>query len=207
HARKERNIIHKEPTPFIQIDQLPITTTTEDIRKLAREALPNGDQSINEVVFVRSDSFDFMGRCIIAMKSAEDAQRVFEYGNRRVIGGNVIKMTHVSKISEKLRPVELKSVADQTSASGRSVTLTGFPLLTKPEHVLGYLRSRNFYPVEGVEDSIIRLNTKKQATVSKFLIKFDSESEAWRAVRKFHNGEFKLNKRNEIYKLSVSVVY
>ena len=48
------------------------------------------------VVFVRTDNFDFMGRCVIAMKSAEDAQRVFEYGNRRVIGGNVVKMTHVS---------------------------------------------------------------------------------------------------------------
>ena len=47
------------------------------------------------VVFVRSDNFDFSGRCIISMKSAEDAQRVFEYGNRRVIGGNVVKMTHV----------------------------------------------------------------------------------------------------------------
>ncbi|KAI7850886.1 hypothetical protein BDC45DRAFT_517376 [Circinella umbellata] len=207
HARKERNIIDKEPTRFIQIDHLPITTTTEDIRKLAREALPNGDQSIDEVVFVRTDNFDFMGRCVIAMKSAEDAQRVFEYGNRRVIGGNVVKMTHIGRISEKVRPVELKSAADQTSASGRSVTIIGLPSLTKPEHVLGYLRSRNFYPVEGAEDSIIRLNTKKQATVSKFLVKFDSESEAWRAVRKFHNEEFKLNRRNEIYKLAVSVVY
>ena len=50
-------------------------------------------------------------------------------------------------------------------------------------------------------------NRKKQAVVSKFLVKFESESEAWRAVRKFHNGEFKLNKRNELYKLNVSVVY
>ncbi|KAI9259561.1 hypothetical protein BDA99DRAFT_538522 [Phascolomyces articulosus] len=206
-ARKERNIIDKEPTRFIQIDHLPVTTTVEDIRKLAREALPEGDKSISEVVFVRNDNFDFNGRCIVSMKSPEDAQRVFEYGNRRVIGGNVVKMTHIGKLSDKVRTRELRSVADQTSASGRSVIITGLPMLTKPEHLLGYLRSRNFYPAEGTDDSIIRLNTKKQATVSKFLVKFDSESEAWRAVRKFHNEEFKLNKRNELYKLNVSVVY
>ena len=59
-ARKERNIVNKEPTRFIQIDHLPITTTMEDIRKLAREALPNGDQSINE------------GKCFIFILSFAD---------------------------------------------------------------------------------------------------------------------------------------
>ncbi|KAI9496308.1 hypothetical protein BDB00DRAFT_809913 [Zychaea mexicana] len=206
-ARKERNIMDKEPTPFVQLENLPSTTTMEDIRKLAREALPEGDKSINEVVFVRQENFDFKGRCIVSMKSAEDAQRVIEYGNRRVMGGNVVKMSHVGNLSDKVRTRELRSVADQTSASGRSVTFSGLPMLTQPEHLLGYLRSRNFYPVEGTADSIIQLETKKQATVSKFLVKFDTESEAWRAVRRFHNDEFLLNKRNERYKLNVSVVY
>ncbi|KAI8150241.1 hypothetical protein BJV82DRAFT_586411 [Fennellomyces sp. T-0311] len=206
-VRKERNIVSKEPTRFVQIDALPATTTTEDIKKLAREALPEGDKSINEIVFVRNDNFDFNGRCIITMKTAEDAQRVIEYGNRRVMGGNVVKMQHIGKLSDKVRTRELMSVADATSASGRAVVFTGLPLLTKPEHLLGYLRSRNFYPVEGTADSIMRLPSKKQATVSKFLVKFDSESEAWRAVRKFHNTDFLLTKRNEKYNLHVAVVY
>lgn len=37
-----------EPTRFVQIDSLPVTATTEDIRKLAREAFPEGDKSIVE---------------------------------------------------------------------------------------------------------------------------------------------------------------
>lgn len=37
-----------EPTRFVQIDALPTTATTEDIRKIAREAFPQGDQSIVE---------------------------------------------------------------------------------------------------------------------------------------------------------------
>lgn len=37
-----------EPTRFVQIDSLPVTATTEDIRKLAREAFPQGDKRIVE---------------------------------------------------------------------------------------------------------------------------------------------------------------
>lgn len=37
-----------EPTRFVQIDSLPTTATTEDVRKLAREAFPQGDKSIVE---------------------------------------------------------------------------------------------------------------------------------------------------------------
>jgi hypothetical protein len=38
----------KEPTRFVQIESLPSTATTEDIRKLAREAFNKGDQNIVE---------------------------------------------------------------------------------------------------------------------------------------------------------------
>ena len=47
-VRKNRNFNKKEPTRFIQIDSLPMTATSEDIRKLAREALPDGDKAIQE---------------------------------------------------------------------------------------------------------------------------------------------------------------
>lgn len=48
HVRKNRNFNKREPTRFIQIDSLPMTATSEDIRKLAREALPDGDKAIQE---------------------------------------------------------------------------------------------------------------------------------------------------------------
>lgn len=48
------------------------------------------------VLFVRDDYFEFDGRCLLEMKTAEDAQRVIEYGNRRMIGGNVLRLSHVS---------------------------------------------------------------------------------------------------------------
>lgn len=38
----------REPTRFVQIESLPNTATSEDIRKLAREAFPKGDQNIIE---------------------------------------------------------------------------------------------------------------------------------------------------------------
>ncbi|CDH48640.1 hypothetical protein RO3G_08365 [Lichtheimia corymbifera JMRC:FSU:9682] len=207
HVRKNRNFNKREPTRFIQIDSLPMTATSEDIRKLAREALPDGDKAIQELLFVRDDYFEFDGRCMLEMKTAEDAQRVIEYGNRRMIGGNVLRLSHIDKLSDKMRRNELNSVGDVESAAGRSVMVVGFPTPTKPEHLLGYLRSRNFYPAEGSLDNVIKLKTRNQATVSKFLVKFDSESEAWRAVRMFHNTDFFSRKRNENYKLQVSVVY
>ncbi|KAI9320552.1 hypothetical protein BX666DRAFT_1206366 [Dichotomocladium elegans] len=206
-VKKEQNLNAKEPTSVIQVDALPVTTTVEDIRKLAREALPDGDKAIREVVFVRNEYFEFDGRCVISMKSAEDAQRVLEYGNRRLIGGNMIRMSHINKLSDKIRSAVLYSVSDAQSAAGRSVMITGMPKLTEPQHLLGYLRSKNFFPADGSVDNIIKLKTRDQATVSKFLVKFESESEAWRAVRKFHNIEYLLAKHDTAFKLNASVVY
>jgi hypothetical protein len=49
--------------------------------------------------------------------------------------------------------------------------------------------------------------SKDQSTVAKFLVKFDSESEAWRCVRTFHNTDFLLKHRQENYKLQLNVAY
>lgn len=106
-----------------------------------------------------------------------------------------------------LRSPELTSITDSTNASGRAVVISGLPSRTQTDHLLGFLRSRNFFPIEGASDNVLALKTKEQSTVSKFLVKFDSESEAWRCVRAFHNTDFVLQKRNENYKLSVSVAY
>lgn len=54
---------------------------------------------------------------------------------------------------------------------------------------------------------MIFLCSKEHSSVAKYLVKFDSESEAWRCVRAFHNEIFVLHDRNEEFKLSVSVVY
>lgn len=54
--RKNRNFNKREPTRFIQIDSLPMTATSEDIRKLAREALPDGDKAIQECKWIINSS-------------------------------------------------------------------------------------------------------------------------------------------------------
>lgn len=48
------------------------------------------------VVFVRGDTFDVTGNCYVAMDKPEDAQRLIEYGHLRMVGGNVVRMSHVS---------------------------------------------------------------------------------------------------------------
>jgi hypothetical protein len=110
-------------------------------------------------------------------------------------------------IMGSLRRPELTSITDSTSASGRSVVISGLPPRTQPDHLLGFLRSRNFFPIEGAPDNVLALKTKEQSTVSKFLVKFDSESEAWRCVRQFHNTDFLFRAMNQNFKLSLSVVY
>lgn len=57
------------------------------------------------------------------------------------------------------REPELTSITDSTSASGRSVAIVGLPWGTRPDHLLGYLRSRNFFPVEGAPDNVLLLKT------------------------------------------------
>jgi hypothetical protein len=49
--------------------------------------------------------------------------------------------------------------------------------------------------------------SKNKSTVSKFLVKFDSESEAWRCVRAFHNTDFVLEHTKEKFGLQVGVAY
>lgn len=47
-VKKQRQPLEPEPTPFVEIAHLPRSTTREDINKLAREAFPNGHESIVE---------------------------------------------------------------------------------------------------------------------------------------------------------------
>jgi hypothetical protein len=216
HVKKQRTQTKAfaEPSRFVVIDSLPPTATTEDVHKLAREAFPDGDKQIMETVFCRNAEFNFIGRCIVSLNSAEDARRLIEYGHRRVLGGNTLKVNYTgndksdaNSVMSNYRRSELTSMTDSTSASGRSVVITGLPPRTQPEHLLGYLRSRNFFPVEGAPDNVLHLKTKDQSTVAKFLVKFDSESEAWRCVRTFHNTDFLLKHRQENYKLQLNVAY
>ncbi|CAO3592159.1 unnamed protein product [Absidia cylindrospora] len=202
------------PSKFVVVDNLPATTTAEDIKKLAREAFNQGDKCINETIFCRSFDFKFFGRCVVMMDSPENAKKLLEYGNSRLVGGHMIKMLFAGNESKdpkefinKLRRHELLSKTDATSAAGRSVVFNGLPPQTKRDQVLGILRSKNLFPVEGVSDNVVPLKTKDKGTVSKFLVKFDSESEAWRCVRTFHNTDFTLKKYNTDFRLFVSVAY
>lgn len=58
-----------------------------------------------------------------------------------------------------LRRPELTSITDSTSASGRAVVITGLPSRTQTDHLLGFLRSRNFFPIEGTPDNVLALKT------------------------------------------------
>ncbi|ORZ00518.1 hypothetical protein BCR43DRAFT_468658 [Syncephalastrum racemosum] len=212
--KKERRFeSNRKRTRLVQIQSLPSSATHEDIRKLAREAFDNGDKTIEELVFRRSEAFDFRGRAMVLFKSSEDAKRFIEYANRRVVGGNIIKADFTGsdkqerQMLDQSRPPHLMSVTDTTSAAGRSVIFTGFPSLTKPDHLLGFLRSRSFFPADGTVDSVVQLKPRPMATVSKFLVKFDSESEAWRCVRGIHNTDFLLRSRNQKFRISATVAY
>ncbi|KAF7732300.1 hypothetical protein EC973_005196 [Apophysomyces ossiformis] len=214
-VRKDRKNRERAPaSPLVQIEGLPMTATMEDIRKLARESFPQGDKSIREICFRRTPEFNFTGTCVLHMTSPEAAKSIIDYAHRRLLGGNLMKANYVNVQSgdaaealRRFRSPELMSVADPTSAASRSVVIVGFPRTTTPDVVMGYLRTKNFFPIEGVPDSVVQLKTKSMAAVSKFLVKFDSESEAWRCVRAFHNTDYNWNKHKETLKLRVSVVY
>ncbi|KAI9304747.1 hypothetical protein BJ944DRAFT_266345 [Cunninghamella echinulata] len=202
------------PSKLVTIDGLPITATAEDIKKMVREAITDGDKYMREAVFCRNFEFRFNGRCVVMMDSIDNARKLIEYGNFRMIGGNSISMKFtktdtrdLNEFMNKQRRRELISVTDATSAAGRSVIFTGLPPKTRTDQLLGILRSKNLFPREGTSNTVIPLRTKEQSTVAKFLIKFDNESEAWRCVRSFHNTIFTLKKFKTDYRLSVSVAY
>lgn len=165
------------------------------------------------------------------MATPEDARRLISYGDRRSLGGHIIKMSFTGKSAgnpegflNNLRRNELKSVTEATSAAGRSVIISGFPF-PATDYLLGYLRSKNFFPVDGVPDNVVPLSrfvykewihfrtannniySKYRSPVNKFLVKFDSESEAWRCVRAFHNEQYTNNRDQSTYTIHVDVVY
>lgn len=112
-AKRQYQPQKAEPTRLVSIESLPRTATSEDIRKLAREAFPKGDKSIVDsklaflclffeinvlfiVVFCRRVNFTFTGKCVVLMSSDEDASRLVSYGDRRSLGGSIIRMSYVS---------------------------------------------------------------------------------------------------------------
>lgn len=119
------------------------------------------------VVFCRNNEFQFYGRCVVLMGNTEDARRLVEYAHRRTLGGNILKANcigdnkpnNANQVMSTFRRSELVSMTDGTNASGRSVIITGLPFKTLPEHLLGYLRSKNFFPVEGSPDNVLQLKT------------------------------------------------
>ncbi|CAO3685938.1 unnamed protein product [Rhizopus stolonifer] len=212
HGKKQQKHL-LEPTRLIQIEALPFTSTSEDVRKLAREAFPKGDRSIIDMVFSRKDNLAFDGKCIVLMSTPEDASRLLSYGDRRSMGGNIIKMSFTGKTAgnpegylNNFRRNELKSVTEATNAAGRSVIMSGFPF-NYTDYVLGYLRAKNFYPVDGVPDNIVCISDKQRTPINKFLVKFESESEAWRCVRTFHNEKYTIRRNQSTYNIQVDVVY
>ncbi|KAI8988054.1 hypothetical protein BDF20DRAFT_853599 [Mycotypha africana] len=206
HAKFQRQQAYIA-TPFVSIQHIPPTATLEDIYKLAREAFPEGDKAVKEIIFCRNQYFNLNGRCIVSMASSEDATRFIHYGNNRTLGGSILKMNYTKDVTNDFRRPELTSITDSTNFSGRSVVITGFPKTASGGTVLGHLRARNFFPIEGIEDNIVQLKTNPQSMVSKFLIKFGSESEAWRCVRTFHNTYFLLRDKDLKLKLHVNVAY
>ncbi|KAL0096260.1 hypothetical protein J3Q64DRAFT_1706956 [Phycomyces blakesleeanus] len=204
------------PTTLVRIDYLPSTATAEDIRKLVREATQKNGENIKEVVFCRTPTFHFKGRCLVHLNNTEDAASLVKYAHRRLLAGKVLNAgfggegneDNVSSLLAESRTRELGSVADGTNYSGRAVEIVGFPLRSTVDHVSGKLRFKNVFPIEGVDQNLVELKTAERSSVSKFLVKFATEAEAWRCVRTFHNTRHVLRASHTYeFELRVSVVY
>lgn len=117
-VKKQRQQYKMEPTQLVKIELLPNTATREDINKLAREAFHKGDKNIVEgknntikemlkvdrvylVVFCRNSDFEFNGQSVIHMNSTEDARRLIEYADRRMLGGKILRANYVSNHERK----------------------------------------------------------------------------------------------------------
>ncbi|CEI94135.1 hypothetical protein RMCBS344292_08356 [Rhizopus microsporus] len=103
-AKRQYQPQKAEPTRLVSIESLPRTATSEDIRKLAREAFPKGDKSIVDMVFCRRVNFTFTGKCVVLMSSDEDASRLVSYGDRRSLGGSIIRMSYKGRTYSFNRP-------------------------------------------------------------------------------------------------------
>ncbi|KAI9030701.1 hypothetical protein CLU79DRAFT_831238 [Phycomyces nitens] len=204
------------PSTLVTIDNLPLTVTSEDIKKLVREATQKNGENIKEVVFCRTPSFNFRGRCLVHLNNVEDAASLFNYAHRRLLSGKILKAVFSGNSNESTintllaenRTRQLGSLADGTSYSGRAVEIVGFTSHTGNEYVYNKLTHRNVFPIEGVENNLIKLPSLKGAASSKFLVKFGTEAEAWRCVRTFHNTKHTMHKNtSREYQLRASVIY
>ncbi|KAH8547571.1 hypothetical protein BGW37DRAFT_510506 [Umbelopsis sp. PMI_123] len=206
--------ISKEPASrLLSIHNLPNTATKEDILRLARLAFHDVDSVIQDILFVRSQELQFQGRVLVLFKNAGEARHFQLFNDRAVVGGNQLRLSRVDtkgskpyEVLQSFRKSEMYS-SNGNSAAGRTVVLSGFPLQTKTFHVSKWLHSKGYYPEDEEENAIIQVQTKQQALVSKFFIRFPSESDAWRAVRRFHNVTFRPTTFNNRYKIRAAVAY
>lgn len=110
------------------------------------------------------------------MTSGEDARRLVLYGNRRALGGNMIRMSFVTihmlyyyiililyaqarkstrdpdGYLNNLRQNELRSATGTSTTAttaGQSVIITGF-YSSSTEKLLDYLSTKHFYPVDNI---------------------------------------------------------
>ncbi|KAI9289635.1 hypothetical protein BC943DRAFT_356589 [Umbelopsis sp. AD052] len=198
---------------LLSIQNLPNTVTKEDILRLARLAFHDVDSVIQEILFVRSQELQFHGRVLVLFQNAPEARHFQLFNDRAVVGGNQINMNKMDTkesnpydVLQSFRKSEMFS-SNGTSSAGRTVILSGFPQQTKTFHVSKWLHSKGYYPEDDEENAIIQVQTKQQALVSKFFIRFPSESDAWRAVRRFHNVTFRAATFNNRYKIRAAVAY
>ncbi|CAO3663815.1 unnamed protein product [Rhizopus stolonifer] len=167
------------------MDTLPSTATTQDILKLARESFLNGDKSVLDMVFCRKKtSFKMTGGNRIQMS----------FGNLTQDPENYLKT---------YRHVGLKT---ENQSAGRSVLVSGFPSKIA-RHLANHLGKKNFFPADGVPDNVVRLKGKPTSEYFKYMIKFNTESEAWRCVRAFHNTPYTVHKTKKTSIIQVDVVY
>ncbi|KAJ2960351.1 hypothetical protein NQZ79_g4350 [Umbelopsis isabellina] len=206
--------IPKEPfTELVSLQNLPDTATKEDILRLARQAFHDAETPIKEILFVRNQELQFNGRVLVVFENAKDAEHFRLMNDHVVVGGNQVKVNRVdtknlssNDLLKGFRKSEMYSANGKTAA-GRTVILSGFPQRTNTSHVSRWLHSKGYYPEDDEENAIIQAPTKQQALVSKFFIRFPSESDAWRAVRRFHNVTFRPNTFNNRYTIKATVAY
>lgn len=195
---------------LIRMDTLPSTATTQDILKLARESFLNGDKSVLDMVFCRKKtSFKMTGKCMVLMTSTEDARRFILYGHQRFLGGNRIRMSFGDLTQDPenyLKTYRHVGLKTENQSAGRSVLVSGFPSKIA-RHLANHLGRKNFFPADGVPDNVVRLRGKPSSEYFKYMIKFDTESEAWRCVRAFHNTPYTVHKTKKTSIIQVNVVY
>ncbi|CAH1760853.1 11251_t:CDS:2 [Entrophospora sp. SA101] len=221
-----RRIYNEELSIFIKISNLPLTAIPRDIHSLTY-GIPGYNYEFTDrnyqIYFIKTDHFLPTRTAIVKFRNERLADIFFRYNEKKFRFGNQLELTYIlqneksrnntDSFMDFLKKNTVIKYGPTLSLSGRLVLVTGLPKQIKIARLASFFDESNTNKFKlndliEITSLIFLLGVKSSSyRYSKYILRFRSIDDAYRAVRKYHNTYFDPINHNDLYKIKAQIVY